>query len=314
MGSPNPYVGFMFFMKFYRYRDFITVHDIGMRNLFLGSYHQNILDEANGENSAVFGESIRYFIDVFPQYVFPNTTYIKDFGSADKLADYAVRNPYFSKYSGSLMGNIYQWLTLLYGEEGGGHLMGAAAFEAMLKNPAAPGLVLGDFLAAAAYSGSGYYVGLPELATNFSISFVSVRRMDEGLLTATVQSAKQTNLPKSLAKYVGIVRERGSLSRDVSAWQALSYGIFKWAKPIFFISMLVLSLPLIIFRIGGRLVAFLVLAYFASAAAFTLVMIMPRSDPRHEDVYAFFSLLVTVLGFCTIPRLVLAANRRWQKA
>ena len=314
MGSPNPYVGFMFFMKFYRYRDYLAVHDIGMRNLFLGSYHQNMIAEKNGPGSVLYGKSVRYFIDAFPQYVFPHTTYLQDFGTADKFADYAVTNPYFSKYSGSLMGNIYQWFLLLYGEEGAGRLMGTAALEATLNNPAALGLVVGDFLAAAAYSGSGYYVGLPKLITDFPQAFSGARTVNDTLLTATVESAKQNNLPKSLAKFVGVVRERGTLSKNMNALLGVSYGVFKWVKPILFISMLVISLPLIIFGIGGRLVAFLVMAYFVSAAAFTIVMIMPGSDPRHEDVYSFFPLLITTVGVFAIPEFIRAANRRWQES
>jgi hypothetical protein len=88
----------------------------------------------------------------------------------------------------------------------------------------------------------------------------------------------------------------------------LQYGVYKWVKPIMFVGMLIFALPLILVGNGGRFVAFLTLAFFAAAAAWAMVMIMPGSDPRHEEVFAFFPLLISALGFASLPRFVRLAR------
>ncbi len=93
-------------------------------------------------------------------------------------------------------------------------------------------------------------------------------------------------------------------------WQMdLQYNAFRWVKPILFFLMLALGTPLIVIGIGGRFVAFLMTSYFASAAAWSLVLSAPGGDLRHEDIYAFMSLIVVVLGVAALPRLFRFARR-----
>jgi hypothetical protein len=56
---------------------------------------------------------------------------------------------------------------------------------------------------------------------------------------------------------------------------------------------------------------FLILAYLISAAAWVTVMINPASDPRHEDVYAFFPLLVMAIGFTFLTDLLSYLKGKW---
>ncbi len=303
IGPPNPYVGFMFFMKFYRYRDFIVNNYVGMRNLFLGGYRGNLVIEENGPGTRAYAQSIRFMIDALPQFVFaPGNDYVDVYGGLEAFKIYAIENPYFSKYSGSMMGDIYQWMFILYGEQGAGKLMGAAGMESMMKNSAGAGMVFGDFLAALAYSGTGYYLGMSDVLTRFPEAFAGMRTLEHTLLTATVESGAQNQLPPALGRHVGVVRDRSEFSKSAGAMLLVCYGMFKWFKPILFMGMVVFSVPLLMTGVGGRLVAFLAPAYALSAAAFTVVMIMPGSDPRHEEVYAFFALLITVLGLSAVPQ------------
>jgi hypothetical protein len=308
LGPPNPYVGFMYFMKFYRYRDYLRTNAGGMRDIFLGSYNENLVTEENGPATRAYAQSIRFFVDAAPHFVFPGTTFLADFGTAEALKAYAVDNPYYSKYSGMMMGHIYQWMLLLYGEEAAGRLMGAAGLESITKNRAGFGMVFGDYLAALVYS----YAEFPDLLTNFQAGFASLRANENAQLTAIVRSAKPTVLPASLAAHVGVERERGDLSKDMTTVLALCYTAFKWAKPLLFGLMIVFAVPLLLAGRGAaRLVALLVPAYFISAAAFAVVMIMPHSDPRHEDVYAFFPLLIAALGFALLAN---AMSRRFRRS
>jgi hypothetical protein len=298
MGPPNPYVGFMYFMKLYRYRDYLRTNEVGPRNLFLGSYDQNMVVESNGPAAQTYARSIRFFIDALPQFVFSEA--LTDFATADALKAYAIENPYYSKYSGSMMAHIYQWMHILYGEQSTGRLLGAAGLEATFRNSAAYGMVFGDYLSALAHGPP-----VPRLFRDFKAGVATWRSMSNTGLDLAVANARQTALPPNLAMYVGTFRERSDFSRDAAGALGISYAYFKGLKPVLFGLMVVLALPLLLAGGGvARLTALLLLAYFVSAAAFTAVMIMPQSDPRHEEVYAFMPLIVAVLGFAHLATVI----------
>jgi hypothetical protein len=46
-----------------------------------------------------------------------------------------------------------------------------------------------------------------------------------------------------------------------------------------------------------------------SAAAWVAAMIMPGSDSRHEDVYAFIPLLISALGLASVPQIIREIRR-----
>jgi hypothetical protein len=301
MGPPNPYVGYMFLMKYFRFRDFVAVGQFAVRNLFAGSSKENMIQEQNGPGSKAFADSLRYFIDTFPQLLHLTglPDYHVDFRNLDEFQNHVVETAHFS---GAMMGYLYQWLSQLYGDERVGRLMGRAAVEATLKNPDGPGLLLGDFLTVLAYSGSGYLVPLPKLLTDFSDSFSAIRHSADSELVDIVKSGHPTALPQSLAVHVGNVHDQSEISKDIYAMQEALYGAYKWLKPVFFIGMLLFALPVVVNGSGGRFVAFLTVAYFVSAAAFSIVTIYPLGDPRHEDVFSFFPLIVCVLGVAALPK------------
>jgi hypothetical protein len=62
-------------------------------------------------------------------------------------------------------------------------------------------------------------------------------------------------------------------------------------------------MALVVARIGGALVVFLVACFFVSAAAWSVVLSSPGGDMRHEDIYAFIPILVGMLGITSLPRL-----------
>jgi hypothetical protein len=314
VGPPNPYVGFMYLMKYYRYEHFRAGGHTGARDFFTDGLKGNLVREDNGPASKALADSLRLFVDTYPQYVGLGQGFLSDFKNADDFKNYLIQNPYSAKYSGAVMGWIYQWLALMYGEEGAGRLMGGAGVETTFKNNASWGFLVGDFLGAVLFSGNGSYgaiegaFSLPMLVTNFREAFGKIKAVDDDLLVRTIQSGRTTILPAGMAGQVGRVGERTELAKNVNTILVLQYGVYKWAKPIMFVGMLIFAVPLILVGNGGRFVAFLTLAFFAAAAAWVVVMIMPGSDPRHEEVFAFFPLLISALGFASLPRFVRLAR------
>jgi hypothetical protein len=310
MGPPNPYVGFMYFMKYYRYEHFVVTGQFGMRDRF-SSFRGSLVREDNGPASKAFADSLRLFVDTYPRLVGLGPDDLAYFKTRENLTKFVIENPFDPRYSGAVMGWVYQWLVLMYGEEGAGRLMAKAAVETTLKNQTW-GMLFGDFLAAAAYPGSPLWgsVGLYGLITDFRSIFDGIRQTAYALLVATVQGGQTLLLPATMANHVGHVGGQTELAKDMNGLLTLQYGVYKGAKPFMFASMLIFALPLIVIGNGGRLVAFLTLAFFASAAAWVVVMIMPWGDPRHEEVFAFFPLLSSVLGFASLPRFVGAVGGR----
>lgn len=300
-GPPNSYVGYHFFSKFYRYREFLTTGQAGMRDLFIRGLRDNLVNEEYGDASRAFINSIRFFMSAYPQYLSIGEDYVADFGGRENFIQYILENPYHHpKYTGSMMGWIFQWLMLLYGEEPASDLMARAATEIVFSHRAAPDILVGDYLAAVAYSGDTYF-SVGGLLQNFRENFKGLTPVTESWLIGTVESGRANQLPVSMKWAVGHVRPRSELSKALNTLQEIHYGAFKWVKPILFVLTIVFALPLILFSAGGRLVTFLVLCFFVSAAAWVAAMIMPGSDPRHEDVYAFIPLLVSVLGLARLP-------------
>jgi hypothetical protein len=173
---------------------------------------------------------------------------------------------------------------------------------------------VGDFLEVVLFSGNGSYgaiegaFSLPVLMTNFREVFGKIKYVDDDLRVRTIQNGRTTILPAGMAGQVGRVGERTEFAKHINTILVLQYGLYKWAKPIMFFGMLIFALPLILVGHGGQFVVFLTLAFFAAAAAWVLVMIMPGSDPRHEEVLAFFPLLMSALGFASLPRFVRLAR------
>lgn len=307
-GPPNAYVGYHFFSKFYRYQHFFDDGFYGARDLYVAQPAQNIkfINEGNGPASRAFANSIRFFVAGFPQFLGLGPNELRELGSRENLARIIVEQQH-TKYSGAVMGWVFGWLSILYGEERMGDLLGAAAVEALLRGTAPPGFLLGDFLSAAVFGGNGDYgplrhhLSVYEFATNFRERFDAVKVQQSTVLMNTVKGGTTTQLPPRLARWVGRYHEPSELSQNIETTLAVQYGLFKWSKPILFVSMMIFALPLIVLGRGGRLVAFLVLTFFVSAAAWVVAMIMPTSDPRHEEVFAFMPLLVAVLGFASIP-------------
>lgn len=92
------------------------------------------------------------------------------------------------------------------------------------------------------------------------------------------------------------------MAKNVRAMLAVQYDLYKKVKPLIFFGMAIFAIPLILLKRGGPFVSFLVVTYFVSAAAWVVVMIMPGSDPRHEEVFAFIPLLVTILGIAMLSK------------
>ena len=320
-GPPNSYVGFMFFMKLDRFQNFHSAHHYGFRDVLVPQTVGNLINPNNGPASKAFAKSIRFFVNTYPQFIGLGPDVIRDLGGKDGLIKFVLDHPYSAKYSGAFMGWVYQWLSLLYGEEESGSLMAQAAMEAVLHKRAASTLVIADFVQAALFSGkqtfgqtTGYLNLLYGMARHFGQTFASVNKYEEDVLKRTVQSGRANHLPAELTNQVGHFGERSALSTYLNTTLLLQYGAFVWLKPLLVTFMVIFALPLILTSVGGQLVAFLVLTYFVSAAAWTVVMIPPGGDPRHEDVFAFIPLLVTALGFASLPQFIRLAVHKSRPA
>lgn len=309
-GPPNSYVGYHFFSKFYRYNHFMKAGYYGARNLFVRSAGAPLVSASNGPGSAAFERSIRFFVSTYPQFIGIGAADLAELGGAEGLIRFVIQHPYSEKYSGAVMGWVFQWLGLLYGEERAGDLMAAAALETLRTQHAASSIVIGDFLAATVFAGDGAYgsmkdhFSLIDVVRNLRQVLDDVGEKEERLLKGAVQSGRPNNLPPSLSKHVGSLGDHRDFARDVNAAFAVQYGVFKLSKSFLFGLMLVFAIALVLASAGGALVAFLVVAFFVSAAAWDIAMIMPGSDPRHEDVYAFIPLLVAALGIASVGQLV----------
>ena len=309
-GPGNSYVGYHFFSKFYRQQQFFDAGYYGPRDLYLARPLTRItfIREENGKASRAFADSIRFFVAAFPQYLGIGPNELREFGSTDELAT-AIIAQRGNKYDGSIMGWVFEWLVVIHGEERMGDLLGAAGVEATLRNPSSPSFLLGDFLAGAVYADNGGYEALRghmgiDFIHHAGKSFASVRAAQGANLMNTVKSGVTTLLPPRLAAWVGEFHEPTELSKDIETVLVSQYGLFKWSKPILFALMMMFMLPVIILRVGERLMVFLLLAFFVSAAAWVVAMVPPDSDPRHENVFAFIPILVAMLGFATLPQLL----------
>ncbi len=314
LGPPNPYVGYMFLMKYYRYREMQDFGMSGARDMFVSPRKKFAFATSPGPNLKTFSASLGYFVDTFPQYVGLDAETLAKLGGAEGLKSFLFDEE-TNDYSGSVMGWIYQWLSLLYGEERTGRLMLAAALDITMHDPEALGFLVGDFLSATALSANGdSRIEQPKLfsprifAVNAKDNFTAVRERLDRYLAGRIRSGATTNLPQTLAEHVGKLRDTSAFAKSVSAVLELQYETFKWSRPLLFFPLVAFALPLIVLARVGRFVSFLAIAYFASAAAWTVVMIMPGSDPRHEEVYAFFPIMVVVVGIAMLPELLRIAR------
>jgi hypothetical protein len=304
-GPPNSYVGYHFFSKFYRYGGFMESEIYGARDLFVRTTGTKLIAPSNGPASQAFERSIRFFLAAYPQFVGIGPGDMQELGGTEGLIKFVLDHPYSEKYSGSVMGWVFQWLCMLYGEEQAGSLMGGAALETTLRQQLATPLLVGDFLSATVFAGDGTYgsmkgyFGLIQVLRAFPDAFAAVREAEEALLAGAVRSARLNSLPPSMSKHVGNLSARSSFATSINASLALLYGSFKLMKPFLFLLMITSAIPLILASRGRILVLFLVLTFFVSSAAWVVAMIMPGSDPRHEDVYAFIPLLIASLGIAS---------------
>jgi hypothetical protein len=280
-----------------------------MRDLFIKTLRDNLVNEQYGPASRAFVDSIKFFMASYPQYLGIGHDYVADFGSKENFIKYILENPYHHpKYTGSMMGWIFQWLMLLYGEEPASDLMAKTAIEIVQNHRSAPDILVGDYLAAMAHSGDTYF-SFGGVLRDFDQNVKQIMPITESWLIGTIDSGRVNHLPESMKGAVGHVRPRSELSKFLNTLQDIQYGAFKWVKPFLFVAMLAFALPLMLISNGGRLVMFLLLCFFVSAAAWVTAMIMPGSDPRHEDVYAFIPLLIATLGVAYVPRFTRIAGR-----
>lgn len=295
MGPRNSYVGLLFLMKYYRYKEFLLRGQHGVRDLFMGDLRSDLVNPATGPASKTFVASVLWFATHYPQYVGMGPTAIEDFGGPEGLAMFVATNPVFrEKYSGPAMGYLLQWLTMMYGEDGAGRLMMEVAEEITVSSPAGVQFLFGDFLAATVFSGNNAF-SLPGLRTPAQ-TFASIRAEAEQRLVDTIDSGQKTSLPAVLAFHVGKHPQRSQGQQNVNTTLEVQYDFFKWLKPLGLLGVLLFALPLIASERFGPFACFLVATYFVSAAAWTVVMIMPGSDPRHEEVYAFIPILLIAMG------------------
>lgn len=322
-GPPNPYLGYMMMQKYYLVQHYRKMGYSGLRDLISGPLPSLVRDE-NGPVSKLMTDSAGYFMRTFPQFV----SLPKDIHNLDELKTRFVEPDYIAKSGNWLAGYLYTWLTMLYGETQTGRLMGKAAMEAIRNQPVS-GFFLADFLTVAVYGEGSWGFFAPDyskmapygegvdgrfdmatLLARPAQEFERIKKVQEAILVRWVKDSATTQLPRGLARSLGgEVTRRSELARSVNGALLLQYSVFKWAKPILFGCVVVFALPLILAGIGARFVLFLTLAFFASAAALTLVQIAPISDSRHEQFFAFFPLLIGVLGIASIPRfLVMMRN------
>jgi hypothetical protein len=309
MGPPNPYVGFMFLMKYYRYEHYLITNQLGMRNWF-SSLRGNPIREDNGSASKAFVDSIRLFVDTYPQYVGLAPEDLAYFGTGENLTKFIIEAPFDPKYTGGVIGWIYQWLSQMYGEQAAGRLMGDAAIETTLKERRTWGVLVGDFLEGMGFAARSNTT-VVNLVADFRQAFHGARDAADALLVGTLEGGRTNQLPSRLANQVGHIGNRTSFAKDVNATLALQYELYQWARPITLVCMLMFALPPLVTGHGRMLVAFLTLAFFASAAAWAFTMMMPGGDPRHEDVFAFFPLLISAIGFASLPRFVELVRQSW---
>jgi hypothetical protein len=319
IGTGNSYVGFMFISKYYSYRDYRADNKFGMRDLFVSSWQENLIDPEAGKATKVFVDSIRYFISTFPEFIDIGNQVLEEFGGRDRFIDYVITDPYHTKYAGSLMAWIFQWLAMLHGEEKMGAIMARAATEITMHNSSALKILFGDLLGAMCYgrfASSLHFLARPPVWVSIDSLFhpknylATLRKGLEPWLRSVVESGRNNDeLPEGLKQGVGDYGgPRSEMAQNISAILEIQYGAFQVAKPIKFALMLMFSIALIVLGPGGRFVAFLVVCFFVSAAAAgAIVFIMPFGDPRHEDVYAFIPLLISVLGVAQLPKFFKAA-------
>jgi len=311
-GPSNAYIGYHFFSKFYRQQQYFDAGYFGPRDQFLDRNEKKTIffQEENGPASRALSDSIRFYIRAFPQFIGidSNTLYI--LGGGNELAESIIQQR-SSKYDGAVMGWIFEWMKILHGEERMGELLLDAGKESMLSQPRSYGLLWGDFLASAVVFADSNVndtfhgrFSPYQFTQAFLENFADFSRIQTNLLEATVKSGLNNQLPPEMGKWVGHYGEPSEYSKSIETTLYLQYGLFKWSKPFMFATMLLLAVPIIISRRGQLITIFLILAYLISAAAWVTVMINPASDPRHEDVYAFFPLLVMAIGFTFITDLL----------
>ena len=317
LGPPNPYFGYHMLYKLYLTEHFREQGITTLRDFIAGPMPRKIVDEKNGPVSEQFSDSIRYFLNTFPEFV-TVPTYVRDISELERIA---VDEPYASKASNWVFGHIYTWLTMMYGEHQTGNLMQKVAIETMVRKPVLP-LLFADFLSIAAYGQGSWGFFEPDyskmapygegvdgrfdmvaLLANPAREFERISKANEAILVRWVQDSATTQLPPGLARSLGgKVTGRTELEKGVNGAKLLLYSVYKWAKPILFVCLVVFTPALMLSGIGTRFVAFLVLAFGVSVLGFTLVQIYPAGDPRLEEFLAFFPLLIGALGLASIPR------------
>lgn len=301
IGLKNSYVGYHFFSKYYRYKDFRYFREVGLRDVLIPSFNStnlNLLKIENGPITNKLFNSLSFYMDIFPQYADPSGEFINYFGDFHNFKKYVIENDVTTKFAGGIMGNIYGWLVSLHGEEKAGKLFLGAALESTKKNSMTWNMLMADYLTALAYSGFGYF-SVPNLILSPNDTFHAVKKIDNDFHTQNVATRINSGLPISLDKHLIPATEKSDLAKNISAIQSIAYQLFRFLKPFLFAGLLIFILPLIIEKKSRGLAIFLVICFFSSAAAFNIAMIMPAGDPRHEDVYAFIPLLVIFIGIST---------------
>lgn len=288
-GPSNPYPGYMFFMKFYRFRENQVAKLYGARNLFIGSVEDDMINDQYSPNIRLFKESIRYFVSTLPQFMGIGKGYLHDFGSDDALIKHILDPFPPGKYSAQMTGTIYTWLTMLYGEQKAGQLLGMSGIAVALHHPLAPGFLLGDLVDAMVLS-----------EENFSGWNIAGYKERFDIRRVVEMGRPPNSLPKRMQAGVGVFGASSDVTKTINGIMGVQYTAYRWIKPVLFFLMLLFCLPLIIAGIGSRLVFFLAASFVASACAWSLVLSSPGGDVRQEDVYTFMPLMISILGIASI--------------
>lgn len=294
-GPKNSYIGYHFFARFYRVADFHNKGEIGPRDFFAPGYlGATMFNPGNGIASAEIGKFINDYVKYFQIYSDPAKAGEERFGGLDNYVKYMQTFPYPSEFSGSLVGNLFNWMIAWYGEEPAAEKMMKASMEAIKVSPVATtSLLLGDFAASTMFTGINLY-SLNRLVLSPSGILEGISEFEKQWFEGTVRSGQPNALPPKLSQSVGHWKGRSDLAETISAIQLFQYDLYKNMK---FIMALLMVLTLICSLTSGNPFPIILFTfYLLSAAALTVTNFMPNTDPRHAEVYSFVPLILSAIG------------------
>jgi hypothetical protein len=295
-GPPNSYVGLMFFMKFYRYREYPP--ESGTRAWLVGIDRPGLMDPQRPAIASA-NASLRKFAQHWPRFMTLSQDCLDEFGGdATRVLAWMLDGAPSQRCSPYALEWLWTWLTLMHGEERAGSMLMRAAFETAWYEPIARRILAADWLESA-ITGEG------PLQPGWQ--FVGIRRMAEAEVTGAVESGKANSLPAAMKPFLGELGDRPAWAQNVAG--ALELQDFeRWRlKPLLFAITAAGCFVLLLRRDrAAPFASFLVLAYLGSATIWVLVMIMPTSDARHEAVFSVLPILGAPLVLARLWRQVCA--------